>query len=316
MCSIQWSGGGQLYPTFSLVNALVKHGQPWSNLVTVGQTSSNSGKCASGPILRLFWYGGPQSGQIGSVKPRSNLIKIGQTSPNSGKCAPGPVLRFFQYGRSLSDQNGSVQVASFCVPTPEKIPGVKIGLWHTVAPLLAELLIAMNVKRLKRHSILSNQDLRIHTLALLAKNCMQWGLAFAERWWWIELWDYLRTFCRRIKSEHNSNVPLPWEDNDVSVPIGPCRKVRYMQWLNDKGGPIHGTTYVPSAKGSGLNVVRKLRPLSVVIGAVVRSLGLESSWGVISFWMLLFPERMIFMTPIMYAINWITWDWHFFFLFN
>uniref|UniRef100_A0A2N9HUF2 Aminotransferase-like plant mobile domain-containing protein n=1 Tax=Fagus sylvatica TaxID=28930 RepID=A0A2N9HUF2_FAGSY len=44
-------GGGQPNPAFGLVNALVK---PRSNLVKLGQTSPNSGKCASDPVLRFF----------------------------------------------------------------------------------------------------------------------------------------------------------------------------------------------------------------------------------------------------------------------
>ena len=93
MFSIQWVGGSQPNPAFGPVNASVKLGQPWSNLVKVGQTSPNSRKCAPDPILRLFWCGG-----------------------------------------SLSGLTGSAWAALFCVPTPEKILGVKIGLWQL--PLL------------------------------------------------------------------------------------------------------------------------------------------------------------------------------------
>ena len=62
-----------------LGQTLVKFGQPWSNLVKVGQTSPNFGKCALGPVLRFFWCGGPLLGQIGSVKLLSNLVNLGQS---------------------------------------------------------------------------------------------------------------------------------------------------------------------------------------------------------------------------------------------
>ena len=137
MCSIQWLGDGQLNSAFGLVNTLVK---PRSNLVNPGQTWSNLPKLwemHSGPRLEvlLMWWAPVGSDRLGqtSVKlgqPWSNLVKLGRPSSNSEKCAPGPVLRFFWCGGSLSGLAGSIQVISFCVPTPEKIQGIKIRLWQ------------------------------------------------------------------------------------------------------------------------------------------------------------------------------------------
>jgi hypothetical protein len=81
---------------------LVKLGQPWSNLVKLGQNSPNPRKCILGRVLRIFRHSGPQSGQkrLGqtSVKLgqlRSNLVNLGQTWSDLGKCVPDPVLRLF-----------------------------------------------------------------------------------------------------------------------------------------------------------------------------------------------------------------------------
>jgi hypothetical protein len=65
---------------------LVKLGQPWSNLVKLGQSSPNSGKCISNHVLRVSGHGGPWSGwkRLGqtSVNPRSTLVKLGQPWEN------------------------------------------------------------------------------------------------------------------------------------------------------------------------------------------------------------------------------------------
>uniref|UniRef100_A0A2N9HWD4 Uncharacterized protein n=1 Tax=Fagus sylvatica TaxID=28930 RepID=A0A2N9HWD4_FAGSY len=83
-------GGGQFDPVFGLVNGPVK---PWSNLVNLGQTWSN----------------------------------FGQSSPNSWRCIPDYISRVsgqvFDADEPSSDQAGLVRAASFCAPTPEKIPG-------------------------------------------------------------------------------------------------------------------------------------------------------------------------------------------------
>uniref|UniRef100_A0A2N9FHV5 Uncharacterized protein n=1 Tax=Fagus sylvatica TaxID=28930 RepID=A0A2N9FHV5_FAGSY len=96
--------GGQFDSAFGLVNGLVKPwSNPWSNLVKLGQSSPNSGKCISDHVLRVSGHGGPWSG----------WKRLGQTSVNP---------------RPLSDQAGLVRAVSFCVPTPEKIPrAVRLG---------------------------------------------------------------------------------------------------------------------------------------------------------------------------------------------
>jgi hypothetical protein len=67
----QWSG-----------QTLVKLGQPWSNLVELGQSSPNSWRCIPDYISRVSGHGGSQSGwkRSGqtSVKLRSTLVKLGQ----------------------------------------------------------------------------------------------------------------------------------------------------------------------------------------------------------------------------------------------
>ena len=108
-----------------------KLGQTWSKSVKPLWTLGN---VLRGSVLRFFRCGGFLSGQIGLVKPQSNLVNPGQTWSDSGKCAPDPILRLFCCGEPSSDQVGSVRVASFHMPTPEKIQGVKMGLWQL--PLL------------------------------------------------------------------------------------------------------------------------------------------------------------------------------------
>uniref|UniRef100_A0A2N9G5Z2 Aminotransferase-like plant mobile domain-containing protein n=1 Tax=Fagus sylvatica TaxID=28930 RepID=A0A2N9G5Z2_FAGSY len=96
-------GGGQFDPVFGLVNGPVK---PWSNLVNLGQTWSNLVKALQtlGDVSRTTFQGflgtvGPSRVGNGSVKPR-----IRGDEPSS-------------------EQADLVRAASFCVPTPEKIPG-------------------------------------------------------------------------------------------------------------------------------------------------------------------------------------------------
>uniref|UniRef100_A0A2N9I9W0 Uncharacterized protein n=1 Tax=Fagus sylvatica TaxID=28930 RepID=A0A2N9I9W0_FAGSY len=81
----QWSG-----------QTLVKLGQPWSNLVELGQSSPNSWRCIPDYISRVSGHGGSQSGwkRSGqtSVNPSqawSTLVKLGQTF---GKCVPDLLL--------------------------------------------------------------------------------------------------------------------------------------------------------------------------------------------------------------------------------
>uniref|UniRef100_A0A2N9IV97 Uncharacterized protein n=1 Tax=Fagus sylvatica TaxID=28930 RepID=A0A2N9IV97_FAGSY len=97
-------------------------GQTWSNLV---KALRNSGKCIPDHVLRVFGYSGPQSG---SETAWSNLgqtwstLQTGQTWSTSGKCA------LVEFEADL------VRAASFCVPTPEKIPGFAC---HSLSDALA-----------------------------------------------------------------------------------------------------------------------------------------------------------------------------------
>ena len=74
--------------------------KPWSNLVNLGQ----------------LW---------------SNLVKPPQTSRNA---LPAMFWEFLSPIKPFSSQTSSVWAVSFCMPTPEKIWEVKIGLWQR--PLL------------------------------------------------------------------------------------------------------------------------------------------------------------------------------------
>jgi hypothetical protein len=91
--SIHWSRGGQFDSSFWSGQwsgqTLVKPGQPWPNLVELGQSSPNSWRCIPDYISRVSGHGGSQSGwkRSGqtSVNPSqtwSNLVKLGQTSGN------------------------------------------------------------------------------------------------------------------------------------------------------------------------------------------------------------------------------------------
>ena len=144
MCSTHWSGGGQFDSAFGPVNGLVKPqsnlvklGQPWSNLVKLGRYSPNSWKCISGRVSRVFGHSGPQLGQeqlsqplVKLGQPWSNLVNPSQIWSNFGKCVSNLLLGSIWCGEPSSDQAGLVWAVLFCVPIPEKIPGVKIGLWQ------------------------------------------------------------------------------------------------------------------------------------------------------------------------------------------
>ena len=110
-------------------STLVKLGQIWSKL-------SELWEMYPGPRFAGF-FGMVDLSRVrnGLVKPRStlgqlwsNLVSLGKTWSDFGKCAPGPVFEVIFHGGPSSDQAGLVRVASFCVPTPEKIPWVKMGL--------------------------------------------------------------------------------------------------------------------------------------------------------------------------------------------
>uniref|UniRef100_A0A2N9F3W5 Uncharacterized protein n=1 Tax=Fagus sylvatica TaxID=28930 RepID=A0A2N9F3W5_FAGSY len=118
-----------------LGQTLVNPGQTWSTLVKLGQTSPNSGKCILGRVSRVFGHSGPPSGQKRLGQPLvklgqpwstwSTLVKLGQTLGNVSRTF---FLGLFDVASPRQDQAGLVRAVSFCVPTPEKIPRVKMGL--------------------------------------------------------------------------------------------------------------------------------------------------------------------------------------------
>uniref|UniRef100_A0A2N9EW05 Uncharacterized protein n=1 Tax=Fagus sylvatica TaxID=28930 RepID=A0A2N9EW05_FAGSY len=126
-------GGGQFDPVFGLVNGPVK---PWSNLVELGQSSPNSWKMYPGLHFKGFWArwvlvgletARSNLGQtlVNSSQTWSTLVKLGQTLGNVSRTF---FLGVFRGDEPSSEQADLVRAASFCVPTPEKIPGVKMGL--------------------------------------------------------------------------------------------------------------------------------------------------------------------------------------------
>uniref|UniRef100_A0A2N9GC22 Uncharacterized protein n=1 Tax=Fagus sylvatica TaxID=28930 RepID=A0A2N9GC22_FAGSY len=89
-CSTHRSSGGQFDSAFGLVNGSVKLGQPWSNLVKLGQNSLNPGKRILDRVSRVFGHSGPRSGWKRSgqtlVKlgqPWSNLVNLREPCPGS-----------------------------------------------------------------------------------------------------------------------------------------------------------------------------------------------------------------------------------------
>jgi hypothetical protein len=103
-------------------------GQTWSTLVKLGQNSPSSGKCVPDHVLRVSQHGGPYSVQkrLGQTS-----VKLGQLRSNLVRfweMCPGPCSEVIWCGGSLSDQAGLIRAVLFCVPTPEKIPWVKMGL--------------------------------------------------------------------------------------------------------------------------------------------------------------------------------------------
>jgi hypothetical protein len=112
---------------------LVKLGQPWSNLV---KKLSKLLEMYPGLHFKGFWarrtlvgLGTARSnlGQtsVNSSQTWSTLVKLGQTLGNVSRTF---FLGVFDADEPSSDQTGLVRAVSFCVPTPEKIPGVKMGL--------------------------------------------------------------------------------------------------------------------------------------------------------------------------------------------
>ena len=84
---------------------------------------------------------GPSRVGNGSVKPRSNfsqprsnLVNPSQTWSNLGKCVPNLLHGSIWCGEASPSHAGSARAIPFCVPTPEKVLWVKMGLWQL--PLL------------------------------------------------------------------------------------------------------------------------------------------------------------------------------------
>jgi hypothetical protein len=71
-----WSTKFSFWSGQHLGQTSIKFGQPWSNLVKVGQTSPNSGKCVPGlrpEVLSVWWV------PVGSDRLGQTSVKLGQT---------------------------------------------------------------------------------------------------------------------------------------------------------------------------------------------------------------------------------------------
>uniref|UniRef100_A0A2N9GAH2 Uncharacterized protein n=1 Tax=Fagus sylvatica TaxID=28930 RepID=A0A2N9GAH2_FAGSY len=109
----------------------------WSNLVGIWSKLSKLLEMYPGLHFKGFWARRTLVGletarsNLGqtSVNPSqtwSTLVKLGQTL---GNVSLGPSSwEYLMRSRASSDQTGLVRAASFCVPTPEKIPGVSSKL--------------------------------------------------------------------------------------------------------------------------------------------------------------------------------------------
>uniref|UniRef100_A0A2N9HWL1 Uncharacterized protein n=1 Tax=Fagus sylvatica TaxID=28930 RepID=A0A2N9HWL1_FAGSY len=115
-------------------------GQTWSTLVGIWSKLSKLWEMYPGPRFEGFWARwtlvglGTARSNLGqtSVNPGqtwSTLVKLGQPWSNLGKCVPDLLLReYLMTSQASLDQAGLVRAASFCVPTPEKIPWGKNGV--------------------------------------------------------------------------------------------------------------------------------------------------------------------------------------------
>ena len=104
----------------------------WSNL---GQTWSKLSKLWEmypGPPFEGFWawctlfWSGTTRSNLGQ-----HLVNLGQTwskLPEFWEMCPGPCFEVIWCDKPSSDQADLVRAASFCMPTPEKIPREKMGL--------------------------------------------------------------------------------------------------------------------------------------------------------------------------------------------
>jgi hypothetical protein len=107
---------------------LVKLSQPWSNLVKILRTLGNVSWAAFRGFLGIA---DPSRVRNGLVKLRSNLVNSSQTWSNlvrSWEMCPRPRFEVIWCDEPSSEQADLVRATSFCVSTPEKIPGVKMGL--------------------------------------------------------------------------------------------------------------------------------------------------------------------------------------------
>uniref|UniRef100_A0A2N9E408 Uncharacterized protein n=1 Tax=Fagus sylvatica TaxID=28930 RepID=A0A2N9E408_FAGSY len=111
-------------------------GQTWSTLVKLGRIWSKLSKLWEmypDHILKGFWAWwtlvGLETARSNLGQPWSNLVNPSQTWSNLREMCPGPSSWGYLMWRALRRiRPASVRAVSFCVPTPEKIPGVKMGL--------------------------------------------------------------------------------------------------------------------------------------------------------------------------------------------
>jgi hypothetical protein len=115
----------QLLVRSTVRSNLVNFGQTWSNLVKALQTLGN----VSRTTFRGF-LGTVDPIQIGngSVEPWSTLGQPWSKLPDFWEMCPGPCSEVIWCDKPSSDQAALVRAASFCMPTPEKIPWVKMRL--------------------------------------------------------------------------------------------------------------------------------------------------------------------------------------------
>uniref|UniRef100_A0A2N9GV34 Uncharacterized protein n=1 Tax=Fagus sylvatica TaxID=28930 RepID=A0A2N9GV34_FAGSY len=103
-------------------------GQTWSNLVKILLTLGNVSWAAFRGLSGIV---GPSRVRNGLVKPWSNLVNSGQTWSTLvklgqilGNVFQDPVLRLFGVMNPRRIRLTWFRAVSFCVPTPEKIPGI------------------------------------------------------------------------------------------------------------------------------------------------------------------------------------------------
>uniref|UniRef100_A0A2N9GCG3 Uncharacterized protein n=1 Tax=Fagus sylvatica TaxID=28930 RepID=A0A2N9GCG3_FAGSY len=138
---------------------LVKLGQPWSNLVELGQFSETPWKCIPELHFKGFWarwvlvgLGKQARSNLGqtSVNPSqtwSTLVKLGQTLGNVSRTF---FLGVFDAASPRRIRPAWFGLSSFCVPTPEKIPGVGCSLgWLLPEPSQGPMIMPISSSRRK-----------------------------------------------------------------------------------------------------------------------------------------------------------------------